>query len=306
MYGEYFIYPHILVGPMIAGALWGIALMLPLGWLGYSKLQLKNTRELVEQVLNSKPGLDIENWDTVASKLNLFFYKECIWKTPYFFFNGQQVQLLFKDKVLKSYLQGKFDDLTDADKIQSARYYQQSVKEKFESSLKDSLPEFLSESELPRDTPRGKFFFYPGYVLLIFLVCVLQGQALFMILRSVKEKSFLPLGIVIYDQYMFFACYRNVFRIFFPAMSTLRAINFLAVIKKVSPGKELDKWDRVARYMNQYLAEEKAGHSNEKFFDGKHCLKYYKTFFEPLSTGSKCLDHAELKEIVEVTQPYVD
>ncbi|GAV46896.1 hypothetical protein ZYGR_0A04940 [Zygosaccharomyces rouxii] len=33
-------------------------------------------------------------------------------------------------------------------------------------------------------------------------------------------------------------------------MGIMQAIKFLAIIAKVSPGKELDKWDQMAKYTN--------------------------------------------------------
>ena len=89
-------------------------------------------------------------------------------------------------------------------------------------------------------------------------------------------------------------------------MNTMQAIKFLAIITKFSPGKELNKWDQIARYMNQYLMEGNSSHSRNIFFDGKHCLDFYKTFFEPLSVGNVSWEYCELNEIVEFTQPNVE
>lgn len=88
-------------------------------------------------------------------------------------------------------------------------------------------------------------------------------------------------------------------------MDIMQAIEFLAIITKVSPGKELDKWDQIARYMNQYLMEGNSSHSRNVFFNGKHCLDCYQDCFGPLSVGNSLVD-GELKEIVEFTQPNVE
>ncbi|KAH9199039.1 hypothetical protein LQ764DRAFT_235977 [Zygosaccharomyces rouxii] len=260
---------------------------LPLAWLQYSKMYPKNKTELVQQVLKSNPGLDIEKWDEIANRLNSSFYQEHFWNTPYFFFDGQQAQLAFRDNVLRPYLEGKLDDIADMDKIQSA-----------------SLSEPVLNSKLPRDTYRGKFSFYSGYLLVGFVVCSFQVLSLLEIVTKFSQKPFKALISFIYWQCMFLTFYHYRYRHLYPRMGTMQAIKFLSIITKVSPGKELDKWDQVARYMNDYLAgEEKNSHSKHRFLDGKRCLNCYKTCFEPLFVGNGPSEYCELKEIVEIIKP---
>ncbi|KAH9198556.1 hypothetical protein LQ764DRAFT_235581 [Zygosaccharomyces rouxii] len=192
----------MLVSAMITGAFFTFPLVLSFVWFSYSKLHPKNMTGLVQQVLESNPGLDIVKWDEIANRLNSFFYQEHIWNTPHSFYDGQHVQRVFKDNVLKPYLEGKFEDITDADKTQSARCYLQSLKEKFELLLKDNLPEFFLNSELPRDTHRNKFFSYRGYLFMRFLVCWYQFVTLLKIVTAFNLKSFFPLVDIIYCQYM--------------------------------------------------------------------------------------------------------
>ncbi|GAV46997.1 hypothetical protein ZYGR_0C00400, partial [Zygosaccharomyces rouxii] len=72
-------------------------------------------------------------------------------------------------------LEGQFEGVADADKIQSARCYLQSLNEKFELLLKNNLPEPVLNSKLPRDTHRNKLFFYPQYLLFGFFFCCCQA-----------------------------------------------------------------------------------------------------------------------------------
>ena len=39
-------------------------------------------------------------------------------------------------------------------------------------------------------------------------------------------------------------------------MDVMKAMEFLAIITKVSPGKELDQWDQITKYTNQFLKGE--------------------------------------------------
>ncbi|KAH9199034.1 hypothetical protein LQ764DRAFT_214580 [Zygosaccharomyces rouxii] len=188
-----------------------------------------------------------------------------IWNTPYFFYDGQRVQLNFRDNVLRPYLKGKFEGVADVNKIQSARFYLQSVNENFKLPSRNNLPESILNSELPRDTYRNKSTLHSRYL------------------------------------FMGFMYYRNGYRFMYPEMDVMKAMEFLAIITKVSPGKELDQWDQITKYTNQYLMEGNSGHSKNIFFDRKHCLDFYKTCFEPLSVENS-LVYGELKEIVEFTK----
>ncbi|CAR25453.1 ZYRO0A00220p [Zygosaccharomyces rouxii] len=300
-----FTYKNMLVSDMTAGALFGCALVWPFVRVRYLKFY-PNTTELVQQVLESNPEVDIEKWAEIANRLNIYFYQEHLWSTPHFFFNNQHVQLVFKDNVLRPYLEGKLDDITDMDKIQSANCYLQSLNEKFELLLKVNLPEPVLNSELPRGTHRNKFSFYAAYLFVGFMVCYYQALTLLMIVMAFILNFFLLLINAILFQYLTLRIYQDSYCTLYPQMDIIRAMNFLAIIIKVSPGKEPVKWDQIARYMNQYLAEENNGHSTNIFLDGKHCLNCYKTCFEPLSTNNGPSKYCDLKEIVEGTQPSVN
>ncbi|KAH9200419.1 hypothetical protein LQ764DRAFT_220739 [Zygosaccharomyces rouxii] len=193
--------------------------------------------ELVQQVLESNPALDIEKWDEIANRLNSFFYQEHIWDTPYFFYDGQQSQLAYRDNVLRSYLVGRFEGVADVDKIQSVKSYMQSIKEYFELSLNDSIPEFFLNSELPRDTHRNKFFFYPRYLFMGFMVCFFQGLIWLPIVLLFVQKSFWILSTIITYQCLLLKYYRNGYRFMYPEIDVMQAIKFLAIITKVSSRK---------------------------------------------------------------------
>ncbi|CAR27510.1 ZYRO0D00154p [Zygosaccharomyces rouxii] len=305
LYGSNLINKIGLTGEMFATLVLGFSVLLSLARLQYSKFY-PNTTELVQQVLESNPGVDIEKWAEIANRLNIYFYQEHLWPMPHFFFNNQPVQLVFKDKVLRPYLEGKLDDITDMDKIQSANCYLQSLNEKFELLLKVNLPEPVLNSELPKGTHRNKFSFYATYLSVGFMVCDYQALTLLMIVMAFKSKTFLPLIKAILFQYLTLRIYQDSYCRLYPQMDTMHAMNFLAIIIKVSPGKEPAKWDQIAGYMNQYLAEENIGYSKNIFLDGKHCLNCYKTCFEPLSVNNGPSKYCDFKEIVEVTQPSVN
>ncbi|KAH9201197.1 hypothetical protein LQ764DRAFT_209540 [Zygosaccharomyces rouxii] len=194
------------------------------------------------------------------SKLNPCLYQEHIWNTPYFFYDGQRVQLNFRDNVLRPYLKGKFEGVADVNKIQSARFYLQSVNENFKLPSRNNLPESILNSELPRDTYRNKSTLHSRYL------------------------------------FMGFMYYRNGYRFMYSEMDVMKAMEFLAIITKVSPGKELDQWDQITKYTNQFLKGEIAAILG----------RYFSTdCFGPPSVGNSLVD-GELKEIVEFTQPNVE
>lgn len=86
----------------------------------------------------------------------------------------------------------------------------------------------------------------------------------------------------------------------------MQAIKFLAIIAKVSPGKDLVKRDQITRFMNQYLSVEYKHLPKNRFFDGNHCLDCYQTCFEPHSVGNGPSEYCELKEIVDITRSNVE
>ena len=162
------------------------------------------------------------------------------------------------------------------------------------------MSEPVLNSKLPRDTYRGKFSFYSRY-LLVGLTYLFQIDSLLKIVTTFGQKPFEALISLIYWQFLFLIFYRYRYRLLYQEMGTMQAIKFLSIITKVNPEKELDKWDQVARHMNEYLAgEENSSHSKRRFLDGKRCLNCYKTCFEPLSVGNGPSEYCELKEIVEI------
>lgn len=88
-------------------------------------------------------------------------------------------------------------------------------------------------------------------------------------------------------------------------LSTLRLsdrIKFLATIMQHSPGNDLEKWDDIARHMNYYLHEKGVRkRPEENFFNGKECLNFYRTQFEPLTSGSTELFYIEFRDLVRET-----
>ncbi|GAV56452.1 hypothetical protein ZYGR_0DI00110 [Zygosaccharomyces rouxii] len=303
--GSNYIYNNVPVGSMISSLFRTLASLFPFIWLYHSKLHFKNITELVRQVLESNPGLDIKKWDEIASVLNLSFYQRGIWNTPYFFFDGKIVEIAFKNNILGPYLEGKFNSITDTDKLQSARCYLQSVNAQFELSLKEDFPRLSSAFELPRDNHKSKLYLYPTHWISLCTFCYLQGAILFWVLTLFK-KSHSSFSSVIYEQYMALMCCSCFYNTMYPQMDILQAIKFLAIITKVSPGKEPDKWDQVAKYMNQYLIEVYGSGSENIFFDGKHCLDCYSTRLEPLSVGKNTKCYGALKEIVDTVQCKVE
>ncbi|CAR27513.1 ZYRO0D00242p [Zygosaccharomyces rouxii] len=289
---------------MIGRVVFESAINFPLGWLYYSKSH-PDTTLLVQQVLKSNPGLDIEKWDEIANRLNSSFYQEHMWNTPYFFYDGQQGQLAFRNNVLRPYLEGKFEDISDKDKIQSAKFYLQSINENFKLSLKDNLPESFLNSELPRDTYRNKSMLHSRHLFMGIIFLRRQYQILLGIVMGLFQKSFFSLFCCIFWDQIFSRDNWSFYWLVYPEMGIMQGIKFLAIITKVSPGEELDKWDQIARYMNQYLSEEYKHLPNNNFFDGKHCLDCYQACFKPLSVGNS-LVYGELKEIVEFTKRRVE
>ncbi|KAH9198432.1 hypothetical protein LQ764DRAFT_222240 [Zygosaccharomyces rouxii] len=219
-------------------------------------------------------------------------YQEHIWNTPYFFYDGQRVQLNFRDNVLRPYLKGKFEGVADVDKIQSARLYLKSVNENFKLSLKDNLPESFLNSEQPRDTYRNKSMLHSRYLFMGIIFLQRQYQILLGIVMGFFQKLFFTLFCCIFWDQIFSEDNWSFYWLVYPEMDIMKAMEFLAIITKVSSGKELDQWDQITKYTNQYLKGEIAAILG----------RYFSTdCFGPLSVENS-LVYGELKEIVEFTK----
>lgn len=261
--------------------------------------------KLAQEVVEASPGLDIEKWDFLASSLNVLLYQERIYHTPYFFFDGGDAAFMFRMDILMPYLNGKLDSDTNSDQIKSSKLYLSSINNTFESYLKEDLPELGPESKLPKEANKSRFF-NRGYLQMFIALCFCQSQALYYLVDAIKQKSCLPFALPVYYQVLPLIGWPGLRRYTYPWMNIKQQIKFLSLITKFSPGKDLDEWGEIARFMNQLLADEgNLKQSSVDFFDGKHCLSFYKKYFEPFSVGKISSEYASVKEIVQKTQPYV-
>lgn len=85
----------------------------------------------------------------------------------------------------------------------------------------------------------------------------------------------------------------------FSFLDVVPRVKFLATIMHFAPGSDISKWDEIAGHMNYYLSSKKDWDIPRGCFsEGKDCLNFYKTAFEPLINRNKRGGYLELGDIV--------
>lgn len=139
--------------------------------------------------------------------------------------------------------------------------------------------------------------FYKGFVVhVMFILC--SSVFLYILEENPIGKVFW----VVYPILTIHSIYKGQDRLKYRLLDVTQRVKFLAIITYFMPNGSLDKWDQVAQYMNQYFHSEGAWkRPQENFYDGKECLNFYKTEFEPLAAGSKERPFIGLRGVVAET-----
>lgn len=134
-------------------------------------------------------------------------------------------------------MEGKFDDITDTDKIQSTKSYIQSANEHYKLLLKEDLPEFFLNSKLPKDARGDKSILhrqvFMGTMLLshqcinfIWLIIgVLRGLCLSPP-KIVIKNSFISRFTCKFLQHMLLVNYWSFYPFLYPMVDTMQATTF--------------------------------------------------------------------------------
>lgn len=151
---------------------------------------------------------------------------------------------------------------------------------------KQSNELFLQDLEinvprLPRDMYRSKFTWTVRHVFM-------------------KKQTFLKLPALFYGIYYFSNVFDEIFAMCYRitlisivingwysgmqatknlSLNLERRMDFLAEVIKVQPHIDMGKWDIIAANMNEFFYTKGTWHTEEFFFDGKHCHDVFKLLF---------------------------
>ena len=184
---------------------------------------------------------------------------------------------------------------------EAAERYRQAVNKCFDDFLQDKP--YGCGSKLGRElnvklaSDRG--FTIPTFICIISfsLLSMSDGRKRLKWLTNINK-----VGLFVFFCVTFVSIYKGRGMVKYKALGVLHRIKFLATAMQHAPGNDLEKWDHIARHMNYYLHEKGVWRRpEENFFDGKECLDFYRSQFEPLASASTKLFYVELRDIVQET-----
>ncbi|CAR27517.1 ZYRO0D00352p [Zygosaccharomyces rouxii] len=249
-----------------------------------------NVELLRDTVLAVDPGVDARKWDIVTSKVNYVLYDNGYRRTPYYFFNRSHCWSVSHHYILR------FDS-------EAAERYRQAVNKCFDDFLQDKP--YGCGSKLGREL-NVKLASDRGFTIPTFICIISFSFSLLSMNDSRKRLKWFTninkVGLFVFFCVTFVSIYKGRGMVKYKALGVLHRIKFLATAMQHAPGNDLEKWDHIARHMNYYLHEKGVWRRpEENFFDGKECLDFYRSQFEPLASASTKLFYVELRDIVQET-----
>lgn len=241
---------------------------------------LTNFMSIVENTFESGHGIGPEKWDEVACKMNREFYDAGIWKTPYSFFDGLEVEKLYRSLVLNPQLGKNLDVLDVCEKgPKETTAYEKRLDEQFSVWANDS--EYSAEecgNMLPRDLHWNEVTWTIhkmrlALALHIAVSLIFHSMGLFGVLCGCLITTYIEM--------------QTPYVLKDTRMSTTNRLRLLATIVSVAPGTDVDRWDVIAKRVNSYLHEIPECPASDCFFDGKSCLDCFERYFKPPTSQKK-------------------
>lgn len=249
----------------------------------------KNGTTFGSLFLAVNPGVDAAKWAELAYKMNQALYEQGHWRTALFFYSGRGCQTAFRKHILGS-------RTPDVPREASERY-QQDIDDLFKHYLQKQPP----MKSLPEEL-KPKCFTTIDLSRVVYMASVV-GFTVFGYILS--KSNFWKVFWVFFP----FCVTRKISRAYYSMkyhhLDVTQRLVFLATILYFSPGKDMKRWDLVARNMDQYLREEGLLlNPQENFFNSRECLKLYKFEFRPLASRKEHSRYGELKNIVREVNPH--
>ncbi|SCU86024.1 LANO_0C06458g1_1 [Lachancea nothofagi CBS 11611] len=258
---------HKVLETMWNASIQGVGLYLGLMGMKYREIISKNIETFSCELITEDPGVDDTKWDLIASRTNDSFFEEGTWHTPYCWYNGVHCRQVFRARVLKS------AEKRSLSADQAISTYLQSIDAAWNGAHGEELKKLIVNSGLPlpkenylsKCTWRARYWIKDTENLGMFFLFTIS---LMPYTYSWMLYSAIPIGF-----FCFFMSSRDKKR---DAFEIQAGLTFLKAIVCCRPKSDPDIWDSIASYMNQYLFETGYWRTNEYFFDGKDCAKFFK------------------------------
>lgn len=260
----------------------------------FVRRNIKAVAEATEEVFSSEQETLALGWDKVASKVNRKFYIAGEWKTPYYFFDGEQCEVFFRTHVPKRMYEEEAPAHDEKSCVRAAvSVYQQWLLDQFNRDKK-ATP-VLADDNLPADSHCSKY--------------------IWRLKNSMKAVGFLVLfgcaWAYVYVGLSWFSRLYAIFVLLNVSFATLRTrypskiyktgnlIRLLATIANVSPREDMDRWDLVAKRINAYLNKDFNDTGAATFFDGKDCRIFFGKELKPIMSKKTKHYRFELAPLVD-------
>ncbi|SCV05407.1 LANO_0H06810g1_1 [Lachancea nothofagi CBS 11611] len=240
----------------------------------YSAL-LKVRSFMAQEVIERKPSARFEDWDIVALHTNAYLHEKGLWPTAFCIFNGEECFEFFRRCLRPQNVSEVLDD-EDSRRFQNAfRVYETSLEDYWNSDENFvALANDEYEQKLPRELYRCRFTWNLStlrrnmsswFMLIPFLVSLRLGTDA--LLGCLVGAAFsLPILFFVMDTIK-----RNT------PSKVLQVLTFLRMKARLEPENEVEKWDDIARFMNNYLFRERVWQDREYFYDGNDCRERFKS-----------------------------
>lgn len=252
---------------------------------------------ITAELQKTRPGVSEEAWDQVASELNDLFYQMRIWRTPYFFYNGQYCQSCFRKFYLRPFYNKSSKNSTDATDLEKGPNVaedtdsdQESAKKRCVIEYKDSMQLFFDEFVLQEpEQISSEFAVLPKELYNKFLFnirCLKTFRALDMYWKVVHFflvfRSLIPLWVNSVVLAFLLLAAGGAAYIEYPTrkfgeLNVPDRIRILAEVMRTKPKhSDIQAWETLAKGANQWLrAKGTWKKSDEFFFDGEEYEKLY-------------------------------
>lgn len=260
----------------------------------------ENTKALaaaIKEVFGSKQETSALGWDKIASKVNEKFYITGEWKTPYYYFDGEQCENYFRMHVPRRMYQEKAPAHGEKSCVRTAvSIYQQWLLDQFNRDKEDTS--VLADNNLPADSHRSKYIWrlknsMKAVGFLVLFACAWGYVYVGLSWSSKLYAIFILLNVS-------FATLRT--RYPSKMYKTRNLVRLLATIANVAPREDMDRWNLVAKRINAYLNKDFDDTGAATFFDGNDCRIFFEKKLKPIM--SKRTKHYKFELALLVSEAF--
>lgn len=286
------------------------------------KLQME---QLCREVLEGNPGMQIEQWDLVAQRLNDFLHAEGHWPVTNPLFDGHMCHSLFRKlvvhpvnkKLLATRVQRATVDAREGELSTRTSAASEPAKDTiacYESGMREwwarnAKPEKQEGIDVAcRKLPKEVVWSKVGWQFSVAMAALVQTRAFI----PISFLSFIGLGTVYSIDTIFrltLVVLSNVFWgiILSPALrdtdvNARDLMELWATIVAVEPRGDTSEWDRVASHMNKYLVTASAAGRAAQFYDGENCMQRFKKRY----SASLLPKEGQVDARFEDLRPYIE